>query len=143
MRDAFHGQYAIRLPGKGIGGMQYSRVFELPAGGTYTFSGYLKAIGDGAGKLSLRITPIGDSNQFEEADSRLKEKRPVLKAETQATARWQRFSVTGPLEAGPVVMAVNGACLLDAVQLEKGDKATDYAPRTGHRARFTRSVHGV
>jgi len=39
VRDAFHGQYAIRLPGKGVDGMQYSRVFDLPNGGTYTFSG--------------------------------------------------------------------------------------------------------
>ncbi|MBL7043993.1 MAG: hypothetical protein ISR77_35525 [Pirellulaceae bacterium] len=129
VRDAFHGQYAIHLPGKGIFSMQYSRVFELLGGGTYTLSGYVKAIGGGDGKLNLRITPIGDKDQFEEADSRLKEKRPVLKAETETTAQWQRFSVTGPLEAGSVVMAVNGACLLDAVQLEKGNKATDYAPR--------------
>ncbi len=134
VRDAFHGGYALRLPGKGIGGMQYSRVFELPAGGTYTLSGYVKAIGDGVGKLNLRITPIGDKNQFEEADSRLQEKRPVLKAETQATTGWQRFSVTGRLEAGSVVLAVNGACLLDAVQLEKGSKATDYAPRAAVEA---------
>ncbi len=129
VREAFHGAYALRLPGKGVQGLQFSRVFDLPAGGTYTFSGYVRAIAPGAKPVRIRLTPIGAGNRFEEDDARLPHPRPILGAEITPTDSWQRFTATGPLEAGLCVLAVNGACLLDAVQLEPGQTATPYAPR--------------
>jgi hypothetical protein len=134
VRDAFHGEYALRLPGKGVGGMQFSRAFDLPAGGLHTFSGYVKALAGAAKPVTVRITPIGARNQFEESDAKLALKRPVLQAVVTPGTEWQRFVVTGPLEAGPCVLAVNGACLLDAVQLEKGETGTPFMPRAAVEA---------
>lgn len=142
VRDAFHGEYALRLPGKGVNGMQFSRVFDLPAGGTYTFSGYVKALDGAAKPVSVRITPIGDRAQFEESDAKLEKKRPLLKAEATPTSAWQRFVVTGPLEPGACVLAVNGACLLDAVQLEKGATATRFTPRAAAEASLSTDQTG-
>ncbi len=142
VRDAFHGEYALRLPGKGVGGMQFSRVFDLPASGIFTFSGYIKALDGAAKTVSARITPIGARSQFEEKDAKLEKKRPVLQAEATPAAEWRRFIVTGPLEAGPCVIAVNGACLLDAVQLEKGEAVTPYAPRAAIEASLSTDQTG-
>lgn len=129
VRDAWHGTYSLRLPGKGQDGLQFSRVFDMPEGGVFTLSGYVKELAPESGKVRVRMTPIGEKNRFEEMDKNLEQSRSVLGTEVVPTATWERFSVTGPLEAGLCVLAVNGACLLDAVQLERGETATAYAPR--------------
>jgi hypothetical protein len=140
VRDACHGEYALRLPGKGVRGMQFSRVFELVEGGPHTLSGRVKPLPDAgpkAGTVTVRMTPIGVGNRFEEADPKAVNKRPVLEAKLKLEGDWQQFVVSGPLGPGPYVLAVNGGCLLDAVQLERGEEATEFEPRAVIEASLT------
>lgn len=128
--DPHHGQYALRCPGKGQGGLQFSRPMHLPAGGTYTLSGYVRALADGekvqfGGQPTARQVSAGlirlDGRKLLDAGG-LKTKAPV-------GPQWQRFEASGKLEEGTYLLAVWGPCALDAMQLEAGAAATDYAPR--------------
>jgi len=125
-----HGQYALRCCGKGVGGLQFSRPMHLPADGTYTLSGYVRAIAD-AEKVELGPQPKAKevSVGLIRLDGRKLLDKGGLKAKAPVGAAWKRFEATGSLEAGSYLLAVWGPCVLDAVQLETGAKATAYQPR--------------
>lgn len=118
--EAIHGQYALRLPGKGSQGLQFSRVFQLEHDGVYTLSAYLKTLDENISReTKIAIIPIGDRNRLG---------KPLLMAGGKLTDEYQRFSATGELKAGPVILAVYGQGIIDAAQLEPGDQATEYQP---------------
>lgn len=119
--DAVHGHYALRLPGKGLpNGLQFSRVFHVASDGVYTLSGYMKALEGQKPTARIAIVPLDTKRKLVEA---------AISAGGQLTGEYQRFTGAGELKAGPVLLAVYGACLLDAVQLELGEQASDFKPR--------------
>lgn len=127
--ETVHGQYALRLPGKGSMFMQFSRVFHLEKDGVYTLSAYLKMLDEPTKReTKIAIVPIGSKNKLEE---------PLLLTGGQLTGEFQRFTATGELKAGPVMLAVYGPAIIDAAQLEAGTQATDYQPNALVEASLT------
>ena len=113
---AFHGAYCMRFPGDLP---HFSRVVMVVEKGPYTLSAYARGKKAGS-QVDLSILPIGPNREIGNA---------AISANATLSTKWQRCSATGGLEAGPVVLAVYGACDLDALQLEQGAAATAYAPR--------------
>jgi len=113
---AAHGKRSLCLPATG---RPFSKLLSLKQADQLTFSAYLRATS--AMKVTLAVSAPTDRTP-----------KPVVSQEFEVTEEWQRFSVSGPIEAGHYCVGITpqgeGAYWIDALQLEYGPP-TDYRPR--------------
>ena len=109
------GQKSLKFTDKTL--LQY---VDLQAGETYTFSGYVKKVGDARARLCIRLSGS------EKATSEL------LNYDTSGVNNgWVRLSATyTPEQSGryQAAVIVNGTAFADALQFEKGEGASSYNP---------------
>ena len=116
--EARHGRFSLcsRNPETGIVlNPIVSRAYRIHVPDTYTLSAWVKA--PEARKATIAVVDM--------------KRKTVLSARHELEGAWQRCAATGPLERGDYyVQATGGHFWLDGVQLERGDKATEYRPHS-------------
>jgi len=120
--NPFHGHYCLKLP---AGIEPFSRPYFLQESGIYTLSFYARA----QKKTSIQFTlkQVVDDSSWK---NNVINTKPIIKGKAEVSSQWQRTEVTAQLEKGWYYLSFSGdEFFLDAIQLEKGGKATSYAPR--------------
>ena len=121
--NPFHGRYCFQVTGM----RPFSRPYRLEKGGTVTLSLYVRGKNQEITATLRQIPGRGDPGFTR---NRTAKYSVALKAQGKAGKEWTRLTVTGDLAAGWYYLAFeNDGFLADAVQLEYGDQATNYAPR--------------
>ncbi len=120
--NPFHGSYSLRVPAKKS---PFSRPCYLPEASEITLSAYVR----GSGPVSLQLIHV-QHESLEPFRGRTIPIKPALNRKGTATNTWERITVTGTLAKGwYYIKCINAEPIwLDALQFEKGNAATVYAP---------------
>ena len=125
-----HGQYSLctKHPQTGIVlNPIVTKAYRVETPGVYTLSAFFK--GPAARKASLSLMNL--------------KRKPVLRGAIDLGEVWQRLMVSGPLRPGDYyVMASGGDFWMDGVQLEYGDAATEFRPRSAVEVGIVSEVPG-
>ncbi|MCM8769518.1 MAG: hypothetical protein NC911_07625 [Candidatus Omnitrophica bacterium] len=120
--NAFHGQFCLKLP---AGVEPFSRPYYLPEAGSYCLSFYVRS--ETKGNAAFVLKRLLEEESWK---SNVVKTVPALKKPFLLSSQWQRVSASGQLEKGWYYLSFSGPeFFLDAIQLEKGEKETPYAPR--------------
>jgi len=120
--NPYHGSYCLHLRGA----TPFSRPYRLAKAGSVTLSMYVRGDGQKVAAMLRKIPGRGDPD-YKRGDSKFS---VSLQSQGTAGPQWSRLTATGRLEAGWYYLALGGGeYFVDAVQLEHGEQATDYAPR--------------
>lgn len=120
--NPFHGSYSLKVPAKKS---PFSRPCYLPEGSDVTLSAYVR----GSGPVSLQLIHV-EHDSLEPFRGGTIPIKPVLNKTGTAGEAWQRLSISGPLTKGwYYIKCINTDQIwVDALQFEKGNEATPYAP---------------